>query len=200
MTILYLQVFSTNRLISSVICEYEIQHEITKTVNVTRLGAAIDFEDATKSLYLFHAASKQCMPKIASMSFLGYCIPTTPLDEVIILSSTSKERNNTNNTEETDLVTNKTTTEVLISTETEPSSRSNFFDQVITDAHTSRYVIFTFGCGVSLALGIIFLIFLQLPGILSILVWVMIIAVDVGKLTWFSDLRFYVLTNFISFK
>mmetsp|Transcript_17234 Transcript_17234/g.36441 ORF Transcript_17234/g.36441 Transcript_17234/m.36441 type:complete len:724 (+) Transcript_17234:658-2829(+) len=162
------------------ICEYEIQHEITKTVNVTSLDTFIDVDDATKSLYLFHAASKQCMPKIASMPFLGYCIPTTPLDEVIILNSTPRESNNTNNTKETDLVTNKTTTDVFISTETEASSSSNFFDQVITDAHTSRYVIFTFGCGVSLALGIIFLVVLQLPGILSILVWIMIIVVDIA--------------------
>ncbi|KAL7467429.1 hypothetical protein ACHAXS_007672 [Conticribra weissflogii] len=140
------------------------------------------------------------MPNIASISFLGYCFPTTPLNDIIILNSTSRERNDTNDSEDIDRVTNKTTTEVVISAETEPSSSSDFFDQVIADAHTSRYVIFTFGCGVSIALGIIFLIVLQLPGILSILVWTMVIAVDVALLgagyysrdvsnTWASGVR-----------
>ena len=60
------------------ICEYEVQHAIDTLFESSSelVGDVVsDEDDAKKSLYLFYASRKQCMPQMASVSFLGYCIP-----------------------------------------------------------------------------------------------------------------------------
>lgn len=168
-----------------------MQHEIDEAVKAAELEGIVDIANAKKSLHLFYTASKQCMPKITSVSFLGYCFPTTPLDQILL--------NESNATRDGDSSSNETSTGLTISTESETRPSSDFFDKAIADAATAKYVIFSFGCGMSLCLGIIFLIILQ-ARILSILVWTMILSVDAGllgagiytkqvSLTWASGAR-----------
>ena len=50
----------------------------------------------------------------------------------------------------------------------------------MADAHTSRYVIFGFGLGVAMTLGLLYLLLIQVPGVLSLLIWCMTAAIFVG--------------------
>ena len=150
------------------ICEYDVQQEID-----TLLGSDYadlsgkDIEEAKKGLYLFYAARKQCMPQIDSAAFLGYCIPKLPIDEVIL--STQDNATDTNSTETNEETEESAAISIPIASMASASS-SEFFDKAMADVTRVRYVIFSFGCGMSLSLGIIFLIIIQLPGFLSLLV------------------------------
>ena len=107
------------------------------------------------------------MPQIDSAAFLGYCIPKLPIDEVIL--STQDNATDTNSTE-TDEETEESAAISIPIASMASSSSSEFFDKAMADVTRVRYVIFSFGCGMSLSLGIIFLIIIQLPGFLSLLV------------------------------
>lgn len=146
------------------ICEYEVQHEIDTLFK----SSALVSDDGRKSLYLFYASRKQCMPLVESMPFLGYCLPRLPLDELTLIDSNITQ-------------VNSTTTEVSIPiTHSGALWGGDLFDKAMADVTKVRFVIFGFGCGVALLLGIVFLVIIQLPGFLSLLVWSMIFAIDVG--------------------
>ncbi|KAL7548947.1 hypothetical protein ACHAWF_012218 [Thalassiosira exigua] len=170
------------------VCEYEVQHEIDTLFDSFELVGDVvaDQEDAKRSLYLFYASQKPCMPRIESASFLGYCIAKVPIDKVILSQSgNTTESNSTQsgNTTETNSTqsdnsteTNSTEDDADVSIPISNKARSSeFFDEAMSDVTNVRDVIFGFG-----ALGIIFLIVIQLPGFLSFLVWSMIFAIDVG--------------------
>ena len=74
------------------ICEYDIQHQIDAMVSSDVVGGIVssDEAEAKKSLYLFYASRKQCMPQIESMSFLGYCIPKVKLFPLRVPSGHTK--------------------------------------------------------------------------------------------------------------
>ncbi|KAL7539973.1 hypothetical protein ACHAXR_009764 [Thalassiosira sp. AJA248-18] len=157
------------------ICEYDVQHEIDNLFGSSELGDVVaDEEEAKRSLYLFYASRKQCMPQIESLGFLGYCIPKLPLDKVILTDvNTADNSTETNSTE--------ISTDVSIPIASKARSKSSdFFVTAMADVTRVRHVIFGFGCGMALVLGIIFLIIIQLPGFLSLLVWSMIFAIDLG--------------------
>jgi hypothetical protein len=174
------------------ICEYEVQHDIDETLKAAAeiSGGAVTDSNSTMSLYLFHTGQKQCMPQIESTSFLGYCIPSKPLEDVLLTSTStsfsdaSKSSNTTvieankNTTSNNETATNGTA--VRVSASAKKKASSDVFDLVMSDVHTVRYVMFAFGCGAAMILGIVFLIIIQLPGLLSVLVWSMITAVDVA--------------------
>mmetsp|Transcript_5602 Transcript_5602/g.10068 ORF Transcript_5602/g.10068 Transcript_5602/m.10068 type:complete len:648 (+) Transcript_5602:644-2587(+) len=170
------------------ICEYDVQHEIDNLFGASDLAGDLteeDADEAKKSLYLFYASRKQCMPQIESMSFLGYCIPKLSLAEVILTDPGTQENSTETNSTETNNSTgtnsNETAIDVSIPIPSTATSRSSdFFDKAMADVTNVRYVIFGFGCGMALVLGIIFLIIIQLPGFLSLLVWSMIFSIDVG--------------------
>eukprot|EP00804_Cyclotella_cryptica_P026716 CCRYP_007940-RE/>CCRYP_007940-RE protein AED:0.31 eAED:0.31 QI:1405/0.5/0.8/1/0.75/0.8/5/0/636 len=181
------------------ICEYEIQHDIDATLSAAAdIGGSgvVESNNASKSIYLFYTGQKQCMPLIESTSFLGYCIPNLPLNDVLLSTNGTSNQSDVGSSpltqEKDDAISNNATIingttaynnasiSVSVTAEKKATSRSDVFDMVMADVHTVRYVIFTFGCGVAVTLGIFFLIIIQLPGLLSLLVWSMIIAVDVG--------------------
>ena len=82
------------------VCEYEIQHEIDQTFSsAAELGASelAESKSAKNALYMFYTGQKQCLPVIESSSFLGYCIPGKPLEEVsnkltaLVMSATASD-------------------------------------------------------------------------------------------------------------
>ena len=161
------------------ICEYEVQHEIDQTLGTAAelTGSELTNNNSTeKSLYLLFTSQKQCLPRIQSTSFLGYCIPSKPLEEVLLgdspLSSNSTASNGT--------TSNNATSVSNDSTEKKSSSSNEAFDIIMSDVHNVRYVIFGFGCGIAMALGIAFLVIIQLPCILNMLVWSMVLLIDAG--------------------
>ena len=163
------------------ICEYDVQDEIDNLVASSDLLGGTD--KAKRSLYLYYAGRNQCMPQIESLSFLGYCLPKIPLDEVILTDSNTQDDSTDTNSTDTNSTTPTTTTatDTSISIASMANSKSSdFYDQAMADVTNVRYVIFGFGCGMSLVLGIMFLVIIQLPGFLSALVWSMILLVDVG--------------------
>ena len=169
------------------VCEYEVQHEIDELFDASHVGLMEEeAHQARRSLYLFYVSRKQCMPRIESMSFLGYCIPTLSLDAVTLTDAGAPE--NTTDTKSTGLrnvtgtnSSGTTSMDVSVSIARRMKSRGgDFFDEAMADVTTVRYVIFAFGCGMALALGFAFLVVIQLPGFLSLLVWSMIFAVDAG--------------------
>ncbi|KAL7520434.1 hypothetical protein ACHAWX_005161 [Stephanocyclus meneghinianus] len=177
------------------ICEYEAQHDIDVTLSTAAgIGGSgvAESNNANKSIYLIYTAQKQCMPLIESTSFLGYCIPNLPLKDVLLstVNGTSNEsefsqENNYTTSSHHATITNGTAynnnASISVSvTEKKATSKSDLFDMAMADVHTVRYVIFTFGCGVAMTLGILFLLIIQVPGLLNLLVWSMIIAVDAG--------------------
>ena len=167
------------------ICEYDVQHEIDTLFDSSELvdlDVVSDSDEAKKSMYVYYTSRKQCMPQIESISFLGYCIPKLPLGEVILSSTeNSTVTNSTGTTDANEANSTETTTDVSIPVPSKATSKSSdFFDQIMADVTNVRYVIFGFGCGMSLVLGILFLVIIQLPGFLSILVWSMIFAIDIG--------------------
>jgi hypothetical protein len=69
-----------------IICEYDnVQHEIDNLFDTEM--AADEVDESKKSVYVFYASQKQCMPQVESVSFLGYCIPK--LNEVILRTANS---------------------------------------------------------------------------------------------------------------
>jgi choline transporter-like protein 2/4/5 len=181
------------------ICEYEVQHDIDVTLGAAAgigsngVGESIS---ANRSIYLLYTGKKQCMPLIESTSFLGYCIPNLPLKDVLLstdgtrneseFSSAQLTQENNGNmsslpaTRANGTAYNNESISVSVTAEKKATSKSDVFDMAMADVHTVRYVICIFGCGVAMTLGILFLVIIQLPGLLSLLVWSMIIAVDVG--------------------
>lgn len=163
-------------------CEYEVQHEIDNLFSASDLTGNLtddNADDAKKSLYLFYASRKQCMPQIDSISFLGYCIPKLSTNKLILTGSNSTQENSTEtySTEANNSTETNSTVSISVAS-TASSKRTDFFDEVMADLTNVRYVIFGFGCGMSLSLGILFLIIIQLPGLLSLMVWFMIFAID----------------------
>ena len=149
------------------ICEYEVQAEIDDLFGVSEMtGERTDvINESKKSLYLFYASRKQCMPEIASVPFLGYCLPQLKLDELILRANSTLAGSY----------------DVLIPVANKASSHSSdFFDKAMADVMNVKYTIFAFGCGMSLCLGILFLAIIQIPCVLSLLLWLLIIAIDVG--------------------
>jgi hypothetical protein len=71
-------------------------------------------------------------------------------------------------------------TSIAVSSELKSVSRNEAFDIIMADVHLVRYVIFGFGCGTAMALGAAFLIVIQLPCILHLIVWGMVFSVDAG--------------------
>ena len=167
------------------ICEYEIQHEIDQTLSsAAELGAnaLMDPNGTKNALYMFYTGQKQCVPMIESTSFLGYCIPSKPLEEVLLGDSISSNDTASNNAtvSNSTAINNDTSISISISSEKKASSNNEAFDIIMSDVSTVRYVIFGFGCGGAMLLGIVFLIIIQLPCILNIMVWSMIVAIDAG--------------------
>ncbi|KAL9190133.1 hypothetical protein ACHAXT_007344 [Thalassiosira profunda] len=160
------------------ICEYDGQHEIDTLFGSSEF-VDVDEEDAKKSLYLFYASRKQCMPRVDSVGFLGYCIPKV---NELLLDSASDDNSTATASNETDADTpSDTESSISVSiARMASSSSSEFYDKAVADAMTVRYVIFGFGCGFALLLGILFLVVIQLPGILSLMVWLMVFAIDAG--------------------
>ena len=60
----------------------------------------------------------------------------------------------------------------------------------MSDVMSMRYVIFGFGCGMSLVLGMMFLTIIKVPGILHMLIWSAVIAIDVGLVVGGPHVRF----------
>lgn len=163
---------STNNM-DEFICEYETQQEIDELLSFQAGVGALSEFSTEKSLYMFYVSQKRCMPRIESASFLGYCIPNKQL-EVLLLSDSATSNATANAT------TVNNDTSIAVSSEMKSVSRSEAFDIVMADVHTVRYVIFGFGCGVAMVLGAAFLIVIQLPCILHLIVWGMAISVDAG--------------------
>lgn len=163
-------------------CEYEVEEEIHSLLKSAEdLGVeTVDITNTKKSLQIAHTSQKQCMPYIKSTSFLSYCIPDIPLDSVLLTDSVGQNDSNETISITSNVTTsnNETPTEISITMEDQINSQSDFFDKLMTDVYNVRYVIFYFGCGMAMVLGIVFLVVIQLPGFLSLLVWTMIIAVD----------------------
>ena len=161
------------------ICEYEVQNEIDQTLRTAAelTGSELSSSNSTeKSLYLFFLGQKQCSPRIQSTSFLGYCIPSKPLEEVLLGDSPSSSNSTASNA----TASNNATAISNVSTEKKSSSSNEAFDIIMSDIMNVRYVIFGFGCGIAMALGIVFLIIIQLPCILNMLVWSMVLLIDAG--------------------
>lgn len=142
-------------------CKYEVQADIDRQVGMVRSARGDEAADtARQSLYLMYTADKQCMPLISTRSYLGYCQPSDNMDEV------QEEMNHTY------AGSNITSTNLTIAKE--GGGTGSFFDEAMADMLTSRHVIFGFGLGGAILLGVLFLILIQTPGILSILIWSMI--------------------------
>jgi hypothetical protein len=151
------------------ICEYDVQHEIDNLFGTSEMAADV-MDESKKSLYVFYASRKQCMPSIESVSFLGYCVPKLKLNEVILRKANSTLTDSTESSAEVSLpIASKAS-----------SGSSDFFDKAMADLTRVRYVIFGFGCGMSLILGMIFITLLKLPGVLHMFIWLSVIAIDVG--------------------
>ena len=149
------------------ICEYDVQHEIDNLFGTSEM-AADEVDESKKGVYVFYASRKQCMPQVESVSFLGYCIPK--LNEVILRTANSTLTDSSDSSSEVSIaIANK-----------ESSSSSDFFDKAMSDVMSMRYVIFGFGCGMSLVLGMMFLTIIKVPGVLHMLIWSAVIAIDVG--------------------
>ena len=162
------------------ICEYEVQHEITEALNVGEEVGSISVSNSTeKSLYMFYMGQKQCMPMIESTSFLGYCIPSKPVEEILLGDMQSQNLTTSNNQTVSNVATLNYDT-ITVSSQKKASSNNESFDIIMSDVNNVRYVIFGFGCGVSMAFGIFFLIVIQLPYVLHLMVWSMSIAIDCG--------------------
>ena len=167
------------------VCEYEIQHEIDQTFSsAAELGASelAESKSAKNALYMFYTGQKQCLPVIESSSFLGYCIPGKPLEEVLLGDSVSNNDTVVSNVtgSNSTAINNDTSIAISISSEKKASTNNEAFDIIMSDVSTVRYVIFGFGCGGAMFLGIVFLVIIQLPCILNIMVWSMIVAIDAG--------------------
>ena len=150
------------------ICEYDVQHELDALFGTSEMAADEVVDESKKSVYLFYASRKQCMPQVDSVSFLGYCLPK--LNEVILRKSNSTLTDSSNSSSEVSItIANKAS-----------SSSSDFFDKAMSDVMSVHYVIFGFGCGMSLVLGMMFLTIIKIPGILHMLIWSAVIAINVG--------------------
>ena len=80
------------------ICEYDVQHELDALFGTSEMAADEVVDESKKSVYLFYASRKQCMPQVDSVSFLGYCLPK--LNEVILRKSNSTLTDSSNSSSE----------------------------------------------------------------------------------------------------
>jgi len=111
-------------------------------------------------------ASSQCLPNYASVSVLGYCIPTSF------------------STLTTQFDTASGTTIELSSTFDSGLSNAERF---ASDIYQSAPVLFGCGLGVSFVLGFVMLLFLRIPGLASLITWVSLFTVPLllGALGYF---------------
>uniref|UniRef100_A0A7S4TAG2 Choline transporter-like protein n=2 Tax=Ditylum brightwellii TaxID=49249 RepID=A0A7S4TAG2_9STRA len=148
-------------------CQYEIQAEIEQRVAIVAGNAGIDAANNTqKSLGLYYTSTKQCMPHLKTTPYLGYCRPDVPI-EVVEGDLNQKFANESLHTSSNFTIVQE-----------EP--KGTFFDKAMADAKTSRYVIFGFGLGAAMILGLIFLVLIQTPGVLTTMVWSIVIGIFIG--------------------
>lgn len=148
-------------------CEYELEKVIVeKGAQVELVSGSEAADKIMHNMYLYYTAMKECMPQIKTKDYLGYCKSTVLLEKV------SKSLN-----DELLKTTKETSTNITL---THGQDESSFFDEIMADAYSARYVIFGFGLGAALSLGLVFLILIRMPGVLTTLVWSFIIAICFG--------------------
>ncbi|KAL3773532.1 hypothetical protein ACHAWO_000528 [Cyclotella atomus] len=149
------------------ICGYETQQEIDE---LSSLQAKVGSEYSTEK-----TRSGVCQELRALLSSVTVNIPSKQMEDLLLSDSTTS---NATANENAPTVSNDTS--IAVSSELKSVSRNEAFDIIMADVHLVRYVIFGFGCGTAMALGAAFLIVIQLPCILHLIVWGMVFSVDAG--------------------
>lgn len=157
-------------------CKYDVQ-------------ATLDTLDSTWYYMtgMKHVSTFGCAPYVASQDWWNYCVPNAAIDA---LASAASEAANAyrmdfceDNPElvEPDL----NCPNVLDGTDTitaeylNPTTEDGFFDQANADMMTARVYIVGFGCGAALVLGFLYLYVIRIPGVLSLVCWGLIAAIEV---------------------
>lgn len=133
-------------------CKYEVEAFINDQVATVQSKQGNNAANSTRqSLYLYYTSTEECMPHLQSTSFLGYCVPSVLASN--IESALKAEYEGHNITTDTDFTISK-----------DSITEGGFFDGSMADVYTVRYVIFAFGIGVALIVGLIYCTLLRVPG------------------------------------
>ena len=126
------------------ICEYDVQSymdtlsETEKTIEGWK-----------------RTARYQCMPKVESTEYLGYCVPTKGISSMEdSMNAATEESINMKEPEEKD-----------------------FFQKIQADVLNSMGIIFGVGVGVTIVVGFLFLYFLRIPFVLTTIIWGIILSI-----------------------
>jgi choline transporter-like protein 2/4/5 len=180
------------------ICKYDIQAELEALTSAPEI----------LSKAAQYTAKMYCAPKIETVDAWGYCVPQAAIDalanaaaaafnnkvnEECMSDDSSLVRVTGNENEYTDTLD----TDKYWSTDTtpfdcvaaqngtvvsaeylDPQTEDGFFDQANADMYTASNVIIGCGSGVALVLGFVYLYILRIPGVLSLVCWSLISAIE----------------------
>lgn len=133
-------------------CKYEVELSIQEQLETFQSNFTM------KSLYLLHASRKECLPFVESGSYLGYCT-SFKMDKAI------SDEFNIDYTNDTDSIL-------------DIGSQSFSFDDAMADFYSTKFIIFAFGIGCSIFLGLSFLLLMRFHVILPIIIWALVFGIS----------------------
>lgn len=134
------------------ICRYELQSNVDA--------------DSTGALGYEYVLIRQCMYEVKTVEILNRCFPDTNVDQAFELASQVSAS----------VGTNLTGNEIY---STGVSKSSDYLSDFIGDLYYLRAYVFGFGLGVAVFFSFMYLYLMRIPGLLSIIIWTLLIFVFV---------------------
>ena len=144
-------------------CRYDTTTEIANSAQDTVDSIGGNLDDIIMLKSMMAVPEYKCMPYVKTRLYLGFCVPDAAVQALAEATSAAIQVHTGENVSATFL---------------DPATEDGFFDQLSADLGTSRGQIIGFGCGFAMVMGFLYLFFLRIPGVLCLMLWGIIEAIQ----------------------